>query len=77
MVLVVLDDLYIHHGRPFFILPEDTENIFDFPGDLPAIASRSGEAGGYRQIKTSQSAERGRFFVVGISKTHGDLDKLV
>ena len=24
---------------------------FHLPGDLPAIASRSGEAGGYRQMK--------------------------
>ena len=25
--------------------------IFHLPGDLPAIASRSGEAGGFRQMK--------------------------
>jgi hypothetical protein len=34
---------------------EDTEKrkIFCLSGDLPAIASRSGEAGGYRQTKSS------------------------
>jgi hypothetical protein len=63
---------FFHHGDT-----EDTENIFDLPGSLPAIATRSGEAGGYRQIKTNRSAERGRVFAVDIPQTHGDFHTLV
>ncbi len=56
---------------------ENTENIFDLPGDLPAIARRSGEGGGYRQIKTTQSADRGRVFVVDICENYCEFHTLV